>query len=260
MSRYQFEEVDDLGQILFCDDPALRLQRVLMGVETAAGTVTFDPAQTRHMPVALFEFRHALGVGDFGYVVPKGTSLDGTPEEPRLEGAVLSGMRRLPREFPDPPGSDDDGGRPDDTWPTVFDELRMREALRRDLDEVCFDTRRRSPGYANLRSIPGWELHEIPDERPKLEQRLGCAYSRLELRTPDGEIHSRTWVAHDPEWTAAALRHDYVVCLCGVELGVRAPYAMTDAQHTPRMRHAAFRRGCAGGLTAGGLVAYVDHH
>ncbi|WP_406443423.1 hypothetical protein OHB00_43420 [Streptomyces sp. NBC_00631] len=264
MSRHQFEQVDDNGQILFSDDPALRLKGVLMGLETAEGTVTLDPAQTRHMPVALFEFRHALGVGDFGYVVPKGASLDGIPEEPRIEGAILFGMRRLPPEFPDlrladPPGSDDDGGRPDNKWPTILDELCMREALRRDLDEVYFGMRRRPPGYANLRSIPGWELHEIPDEQPKLAQRLGYTCSRLELRTPDGEIYSRTWVPHDPEWQAAALSHGYVVCLCGVELGIRAPYAMTDAQHTPGMRHESFRRGCAWGLTVGGLVAYVGH-
>jgi hypothetical protein len=49
------------------------------------------------------------------------------------------------------------------------------------------------------------------------------------------------------------------MCLCGVELGIRGLYAMTDAQHTPRMRHESFRRGCALGLTIGGLVAYVDH-
>lgn len=49
------------------------------------------------------------------------------------------------------------------------------------------------------------------------------------------------------------------MCLCGVELGIRGLYAMTDAQHTPGMRHESFRRGCALGLTIGGLVAYVDH-
>ena len=103
------------------------------------------------------------------------------------------------------------------------------------------------------------ELHEIPDEQPKLAECYGYTYSRLELRTPDGEIYSRTWVPHDPEWEAAALRHGYVVCLCGVELGIRAPYAMTDAQHTPVMRYESFRRGCSLGLTVGGLVAYVDH-
>jgi hypothetical protein len=212
MSRYQFEQVDDLGQILFCDDPALQLECVLGGLETAEGTITIDPAQTPRMPTALFEFRHAVGVGYFGYVVPKGASLDEIPEEPQLEGAILFGMRRLPPEV-----------------------------------------------FCDLPSIPGWELHEIPDEQPKLEECYGYTYSRLELRTPDGEIYSRTWVPHDPEWEAAALRHGYVVCLCGVELGIRAPYAMTDAQHTPVMRYASFRRGCALGLTVGGLIAYVDH-
>ncbi|MFJ8059392.1 hypothetical protein [Streptomyces sp. NPDC096142] len=264
MSRNQGDEVDDNGRILFGDDPALRLERVLMGLETADGTVTLDPARTRHMPVALFEFRHARGVGDFGYMVPKGTPRDGIPEEPRIEGAILSGMRRLPPEFPDSrpadaPRSDGDGGRPDSNWPTLLDELCMHETLRRDLDEVSLFMDRGSSGYADLRSIPGWELHEVPDEQPRLAQRLGSPYSRLELRTPGGEICSRTWVAHDPEWRAAALRHGHVVCLCGVELGIRAPYAMSDAQHTPDMRHESFRRGCALGLTAGGLVAYVDH-
>ncbi|MFJ9565931.1 hypothetical protein ACIRQQ_38540 [Streptomyces fuscichromogenes] len=265
MSRHQDEQVEDNGQILFSDDPALRIECVMMGLETAEGTVTLDTAQTRHMPVALFEFRHAVGVGYFGYVVPKGASLDGIPEEPQIEGAILFGMRRLPPEFsdlrlPEPPGSDGDGARLDEERPTIFDELRMREPLRRDPDEIHFGMKRRPPGHADLRSIPGWELHEIPDEQPKLATRLGYTYSRLELRTPDGEIYSRTWVAHDPEWAAAALRHGYVVCLCGVELGIRAPYAMSAAQHTPAMRYESFRLGCAVGLTVGGLVAYVDHH
>jgi len=35
MSSYQFEQVDDLGRILFCDDPALQLECVLGGLETA---------------------------------------------------------------------------------------------------------------------------------------------------------------------------------------------------------------------------------
>ncbi|MFJ8137495.1 hypothetical protein [Streptomyces sp. NPDC096013] len=210
MNRHQDEELDDNGQILFSDDPALRLG-VLTGLETADGAVPLDPAQARRMPTALFEFRHAVGVGYFGYVVPAGASPDELPEEPQLEGAILFGMRRLPPEV------------------TV----------------LC--------------SIPGWELHEIPDEQPKLEQCYGYTYSRLELRTPDGEIYSRTWVAHDPEWAAAALRLGYVICLCGVELGIRGPYAMSDAQHTPRMRYASFRRGCALGLNIGGLVTYVAH-
>ncbi|MFK0282274.1 hypothetical protein ACIQVL_17640 [Streptomyces sp. NPDC090499] len=211
MSWQQFEQIDDHGQILFSDDPALRLKRVLMVLDTAEGTVTLDHMQTRHMPTALFEFRRAVGVGDFGFVMPRGASLADIPEEPQVEGAILFGMRRLPPEFSD------------------------------------------------LRLIPGWELHEIPDEQPKLAQRYGYTYSRLELRTPDGEIYSRTWVAHDPEWAAAALRHGYVVCLCGVELGIRAPYAMSEAQHTATMRYEAFRLGCAVGLTVGGFVAYVDH-
>jgi hypothetical protein len=32
---------------------------------------------------------------------------------------------------------------------------------------------------------------------------------------------------------------------------------MTDAQHIPHMRRESFRRGCALGLTVGGLVTYV---
>ena len=209
MSQYQFEQVDDHGRILFSDDPAL----------TAEGAITIDPAQTYRMPTALFEFRQAVGVGSFGYIGPTGASPDEIPEEPQIEGAILFGMRRLPRE--------------------VYDLRSI-------------------PGW-ELQEIPGWELHEIPDEQPKLAQCYGYTYSRLELRTPDGEIYSRTWVAHDPEWEAAALRHGYVVCLCGVELGIRGLYGMTAAQHTPAMRYESFRRGCALGLTVGGLVAYVDH-
>lgn len=94
MSSYQFEQVDDLGRILFCDDPALQLECVLGGLETAEGTITLHPAQTPRLPTALFEFRQARGVGYFGYVPPKGASLDEIPEEPQLEGAILFGMRR----------------------------------------------------------------------------------------------------------------------------------------------------------------------
>jgi len=243
MSRHQFEEVDDLGEILFSNDPALRIACVPMGLQTAEGTVILDHAQTRHMPTALFEFVHAVGVGDFGYVVPQNASTEGIPEEPRIEGAILFGMRRLPPDFPDlrPPS------RPDPDADGIFPA------------ELCFSKRLRPPRDPDLVSIPGWELHEIPDDQPKLAERFGYTYSRLELRTPDGEIYSRTWVAHDPEWAAAARRLGYVVCLCGVELGVRAPYGMTDAQHTPRMRRGAFRLGCSVGLTIGGLVAYVGH-
>ena len=266
MSRRQFEEVDDHGQILFSDDPALRLEAVLMGLETAEGTVTLDHAQTRHMPAALFEFRRALNVGGYGiqYAVPEAASIDEVPKEPQIEGAILFGMRRLPPEFsdlrlPDPSRSDDDGVGLGTKRPTIFDELRMREPPRRDPDEVYFGMKRRPPGYADLRSIPGWELHETPDDQPGPWQDFGYTYSRLELRTPDGNIYSRAWVPHDPEWEAAALRHGYVVCLCGVELGNRAPYGMTNAQYTPPMRYEYFRHGCAVGLTVGGLVAYIGH-
>jgi hypothetical protein len=262
----QFEQVDDRGRILFSDDPALGLEGVLMGLEAPEGTVTLDPARTRSMPTALFEFRHAVGVGDFGFqfVVPEGASLDDMPKDPQIEGAVLFGMRRLPPEFsdlrlPDPPESDDDDGCLDEKRPTIFDELCIREPPRREADEVYFGMRRRPPGHADLLSIPGWELHEIPDEQRGAWRQFGRTHSRLELRMPDGDLYSRIWVPHDPEWAAAAQRHGYVVCLCGVELGIRAPYAMSAAQYTPGMRRAFFRHGCAMGLTVGGLVAYVDH-
>lgn len=210
MSHHQDEELDDNGRILFSDDPALQLG-VLTGLETGEGAVAVGPAQMCPMPIALFEFRRAVGVGYFGYILPKGASPDGVPEEPQLEGAILFGMRRLPPEISD------------------------------------------------LYSIPGWELHELPEEQPHLAQSYGSTDSRLELRTPDGEIYSRIRVPHDPEWTAAALRLGYVVVLCGVELGIRAPYAMSAAQHTAGMSYESFRRGLALGLTVGGLVTYVDH-
>ncbi|OIJ66074.1 hypothetical protein [Streptomyces mangrovisoli] len=266
MSRRHYEEVDDLGEILFSDDPALRLEGVLMSLDTADGTVILDPADTRHMPTALFEFRCAVGKGDFGmwYDMRPSASLDEMPKEPQVEGAILFGMQRLPPEFsdlrlPDPPRSDEDGDLFEEKRPTVFDELCLAEPPRRDDAEVHFGMRRRPPGYADLRSISGWELHEISEHQPGSRQNTEHTDSRLELRTPDGEIYSRTRVAHDPDWAAAARRHGHVVCLCSVELGIRAPYAMTAAQFTPPMRYESFRRGCAMGLTVGGLVAYVDH-
>ncbi|WP_329557356.1 hypothetical protein [Streptomyces sp. NBC_00696] len=199
------------------------------------------------MPAALFEFRRSLRVGGYGiqYAVPEAASIDEVPKEPQIESAILFGMRRLPPEFsdlrlPDPPRSDDEGCL-DEKRPTIFDELRMREPPRRDPDEVYFGMKRRPPGDADLRSIPGWELHEIPDDQPGPWQDFGYTYSRLELRTPDGEIYSRTWVPHDPEWEAAALRHGYVVCLCGVRLGVRAPYGWDGGEYTRSMRYEYFR-------------------
>lgn len=138
-------------------------------------------------------------MGRYGiqYAVPHAASIDEVPKEPQIESAILFGMRRLPPEFsdlrmPDPPRSDDDRGCPNEKRPTIFDELRMREPPRRDPDEVYFGMKRRPPDHADLHSIPGWELHEMPDDQPVPWQDFGYTYSRLELRTPDGNIYSRT--------------------------------------------------------------------
>ncbi|QNA77359.1 hypothetical protein C8250_041055 [Streptomyces sp. So13.3] len=267
MSRVPpFEEVDDHGQILFCGDPGLQLDGILLGLQTPQGTVTLDPDLTGHTPAALFEFRQVLRLhtNHVQHAVTSAASIEEVPREPQIEGAILFGMQRLPPEFsqlrlPDPPSSDEDGVRLDRIPPTVFEKLRMREPPRRDENEVYFGMRRRPPGYADLRSAPGWELHEIPDcdagrWRPDVMSR-----SRLELRTPDGELYSRAWVSPDPAWQAAALEHGYVVCLCGLFLGLIGPIDMTAAAYTPAMRRQGFEIGCALGLTVGGIVTYVNH-
>ncbi|MBY8882582.1 hypothetical protein [Actinacidiphila acidipaludis] len=237
--RRRFEEVDDLGQILFCDDPALRLDGLLMTVDTAQGAFILDPAQTPHMPAALFDFRVAIGAGGaFPYAATRTAPVDDELKDPRIGGAIRCGMMLLPPEF---------------------GELRLPQRWSGD-DRVVIALKRMMSGGADLRSIPGWELHATADDPPAAWARMNCAYSRLELRTPDGGLYSRTWVPYDPDWRAAALDHGYVVCLCGVELGIRAPYAMTDAQYTPPMRHENFRRACVAGLALGGLVPYTDHH
>lgn len=239
MGGPQLGEVDDLGRILFCDDPELRLDDVLIELDTEERTLTLDPAQSHDVPAALFDFRVAVGAGgSFPYAATRTSPVDDELRDPRIGVALRGGMTLLP------PG---------------FGEPRVPYRPRSGNDLVDLVMRRMSLGDADLRSIPGWELHATPEDPPGAWARTHSAYDRLELRMPDGAPYSRIWVPHDAEWQAAALGYGHVVCLCGVELGIRAPYAMSDAQYTPRMRHAHFRRACVAGLAVGGLVPYVDH-
>lgn len=198
------------------------------------------------------------------HAVTSAASIEEVPREPQIEGAILFGMRRLPPAFselrlPAPSPSDEDGVHLDRSRPTVFEALRMREPPRRDENEVYFGTSRRPPGYADLRSAPGWELHEMPDCDAGRWFPDVMSRSRLELRTPDGELCSRAWVDPDPAWQSAALRHGHVVCLCGLRLGVVGPVGMAATEYTATLRRSAFVTGCALGLTVGGIVNYVHH-
>ncbi|MFE7485780.1 hypothetical protein [Streptomyces sp. NPDC057552] len=101
-------------------------------------------------------------------------------------------------------------------------------------------------GFAALRPAVGWALHRLPDER-------------LELRSPNGEAFSRIAAPLNPAWISAALSTGFVLCLYGIQLGVRTPPGMPTDRYTDRKRLEEFRQGRGLGLTAAGLVSYVTN-
>ncbi|MFI6528107.1 hypothetical protein [Streptomyces uncialis] len=101
-------------------------------------------------------------------------------------------------------------------------------------------------GFAALRSAPGWTLHRLADER-------------LELRSPNGEAFSRIAVPPNPAWISAAVSTGFVLCLYGIQLGVRTPPGMAAERYTDQERLEEFRRGRGLGYTAAGLVPYVNN-
>lgn len=106
---------------------------------------------------------------------------------------------------------------------------------------------RRFPrGFADLRTIPGWALHRLADDR-------------IELRSPDGGVYSRITVPASPDWYSAALHHGYVVCFYGPQLGVRTPPGSTPQQYTDAKRLEEFRTARGRGLVAGGIIAYRNN-
>lgn len=106
---------------------------------------------------------------------------------------------------------------------------------------------RRFPrGFADLRTIRGWALHRLADDR-------------IELRSPDGGVYSRITVPASPDWYSAALHHGYVVCFYGPQLGVRTPPGSTPQQYTDAKRLEEFRTARGRGLVAGGIIAYRNN-
>jgi hypothetical protein len=103
-----------------------------------------------------------------------------------------------------------------------------------------------SRGVAALRPAPGWTLHRLADEQ-------------LELRSPNGEAFSRIAVPLNPAWISAAVSTGFVLCLYGIQLGVRTPPGMPADQYTDQKRLEEFRRGRGLGFTAAGLVPYVNN-
>ncbi|MFF9786329.1 hypothetical protein [Streptomyces nigrescens] len=101
-------------------------------------------------------------------------------------------------------------------------------------------------GFAQLGPAIGWELHRLEDDR-------------LELRTPDGGVYSRIAGPLDRGWVSAAVSTGYVLCLYGIQLGVRTPPDVPLAQYTDQARLEEFRRGRERGLTAAGLAAYRNN-
>lgn len=111
---------------------------------------------------------------------------------------------------------------------------------------IAAGLRRFPRGIADLRTIPGWALHRLDDDR-------------LELRSPDGGVYSRISVPAAPDWYSAALHHKYVVCFYGPQLGVRTPPGSAPEQYTDDKRLEEFRTARGRGLVAGGIVAYHNN-
>ncbi|MGR8009449.1 hypothetical protein [Streptomyces hypolithicus] len=84
------DNVDDHGQLLYMDTPALGLGQVATGIDPDTGTVQTTDGEDP-MPVALFEPERAMMSRLPG----------GEPKEIQVEGAVAAGLRRFPRGFSD---------------------------------------------------------------------------------------------------------------------------------------------------------------
>ncbi|MFE5884784.1 hypothetical protein [Streptomyces hydrogenans] len=82
--------VDDHGQLLYMNSPSLGLGQVATGIAPDAGTLQTTDGEDP-MPVALFEPKRAMMSRLPG----------GAPTEIQVEGAIPSGMRRLPRGVPE---------------------------------------------------------------------------------------------------------------------------------------------------------------
>jgi hypothetical protein len=111
---------------------------------------------------------------------------------------------------------------------------------------IAAGMRRFPRGIADLRTIPGWALHRLDDDR-------------IELRSPDGGVYSRITVPASPGWYSAALHHGYVVCFYGPQLGVRTPPGSTSEQYTDAKRLDEFRTARGRGLVAGGIIVYRNN-
>ncbi|MFC5253555.1 hypothetical protein [Streptomyces nigrescens] len=111
---------------------------------------------------------------------------------------------------------------------------------------IASGMRRFPRGVADLRTIPGWALHRLADDR-------------IELRSPDGGVYSRITVAASPDWYSAALHHGYAVCFYGPQLGVRTPPESTPEQCTDAKRLEEFRTARGRGLVADGIIAYRNN-
>ncbi|MFB7171699.1 hypothetical protein ACFCYM_12855 [Streptomyces sp. NPDC056254] len=111
---------------------------------------------------------------------------------------------------------------------------------------IASGMRRFPRGVADLRTIPGWALHRLSDDR-------------IELRSPDGGVYSRITVPASPDWYSAALHHGYAVCFYGPQLGVRTPPGSTQAKYTDAERLEEFRTARGRGLVAAGIIAYRNN-
>lgn len=90
---------------------------------------------------------------------------------------------------------------------------------------IAAGLRRFPRGFADLRTIPGWALHRLADDR-------------IELRSPGGGDYSRITVPASPGWYSAALHHGYVVLL---RTSTRSTYSSGKHSGAVQRRRAAER-------------------
>ncbi|WP_328335875.1 MULTISPECIES: hypothetical protein [unclassified Streptomyces] len=172
----------------------------------------------------LFMDSPALGLGQTAIGIDSDTgAIQTTDREDPMPVALFEPARAMMTNHPDGPPR----------------EIQVEGALIAGL-------RRFPRGIADLRTIPGWALHRLPDDQ-------------LELRSPDGGVYSRIAVPSAPDWYSAALHHCHVMCLYGPQLGVRTPPGTTVEQYNDTKRLEELRQARGRGLVAAGIIAYHNN-
>ncbi|MYS36329.1 hypothetical protein K388_06982 [Streptomyces sp. KhCrAH-43] len=205
------------GQRFHIDDRAVSQAEILMAGEQLSNNVD-DHGRLLYMNAP------SLGLGEVatGINVDTGSVETAQGEDP-MPVALFEPERAMMSQVP--------GG--------AVTEIQVEGA-------IATGMRRFPRGLADLRTIPGWALHRLVDDR-------------LELRSPDGGVYSRIAVPSAPDWYSAALHHGYVVCFYGPQLGVRTPPNSTPERYTDAERLEEFRTARGRGLVAGGIITYRNN-